>query len=316
MVKRAGGVTIIKEIALAGIVILLLGGANSWCDENSLSTLLCAQMRKSLFEGVIHKVEASGQEMDFSRIEPYLPRDDTVFSIFYLRLTSAPRQEFLYVPIRMPAASMIKVFILGAAMEKVQTGALNLQDAVILCDEDKVGGAGILIEYAAGTEFSIEELLTLMITESDNTATNILIDRLGMEEINQYITHAGYEDTILQRKMMDFDAAEQGRENYTSVRDLGRFFTNLYDQKCVAPVYDAKMIKILKGQSDTEGIPRGVPEAVVAHKTGELLHIYHDGGIIYGVQDSVLVIMTAHYHSREETIEAVNQIASVLVHEE
>lgn len=63
-----------------------------------------------------------------------------------------------------------------------------------------------------------------MIIHSDNTATNLMIDRLGMDRVNRYLKEHGYKDTTLRRKMMDFDAAKKGAENMTTVRDVGLLF--------------------------------------------------------------------------------------------
>lgn len=248
-------------------------------------------------------------------VEAYLSDDGMIFSVFYSRLDESPRHTFLYHSQKMRAASMIKVFILGKAMQQIQAGAMRLEDNVILTDDDKVGGSGVLTGYEEGTTISIYDLLFLMITESDNTATNIMIDYLGMDQINRYIAEAGYSDTILQRKMMDFDAVAEGRENYTSVYDLGTFFARLYDHQCVSPQYDNLMIEILKGQADTEGIPTALPNAIVAHKTGELGGVYNDGGIVFDEHDSILVCMTDDYPSREDAIASVINVSRYLVYD-
>lgn len=248
-------------------------------------------------------------------IEPYLTDDDMSFSVFYSRLDKSPRRTFLYHSQKMRAASMIKVFILGKAMQQILAGDMRLEDTIILTDYDKVGGSGILTGYEEGTTISIYDLLFLMITESDNTTTNIMIDYLGMDQINHYIAEEGYSDTILQRKMMDFDAVAEGRENYTSVYDLGTFFARLYDHQCVSPQYDNLMIEILKGQTDTEGIPTALPNAIVAHKTGELGGVYNDGGIVFDEHDSILVFMTDDYPSREDAIASVIRVSRYLVYD-
>ena len=235
------------------------------------------------------------------------------YSLFFSCVRGQKCNIFIHATEKMRSASMIKVFILGYAMEQAREGNLDLYKSVILRDVDKVGGAGILAGYRDGAELSILELLRLMITESDNTATNIMIDCLGMEKINRYIAAQGYSDTILQRKMMDFEAAGKGRENYTSARDLGDFFTKLYYHQCVSTEYDNLMIEILQEQTDDEALPSALPKAVIAHKTGELVGAYHDGGIVYGDRDFVFVVLTDDYTNRDEIIKGIRKMALYLI---
>ena len=172
-----------------------------------------------------------------------------------------------------------------------------MDQTIILHAQDKVGGAGVLTHYADGSELSLDTLLRLMITESDNTATNIVIDLLGMESINDYIRRGGYADTVLQRKMMDMDAVFAGRENYTSAPDLGHFFQKLYHHTCVSRALDKHMLAYLKEQSDTECFPT------------ELTRLYDDGGIIYMQnRDFIMIGMTENYTSRSRAIDTLRRM--------
>ena len=216
----------------------------------------------------------------------------------------------VYRPAVMRSASMIKVFILAKAMEDERDGRLQGSQTVRLTSAVKVGGAGSLAGWANGTAVPVDKLLFLMITESDNTATNMMIDLLGMERINEYIRRSGYGDTVLQRKMMDAAAVQQGRENYTSAQDLGKFFHCLYQHQCVDTAHDEAMIQLLLQQTDTECFPAALPAGTpVAHKTGELDGLYHDGGIVYGAKPYVLCILTDRMESREHTLRTMRQIA-------
>lgn len=257
-------------------------------------------------------VFASAEESTPVDITSYFSDDETVFSVFYLRLDNTPRNAYIYNSKPMRSASMIKVFIYGFAMQQVKEGTISLTEPFVLSEKDMVGGAGVLTGYEVGTVLSFQELLELMIIESDNTATNIVMDRLGMDKINEYISYNGYKDTILQRKMMDFQAVEQGYENYTSVADLGLFYTRLYDNQCVDKDYDAMMIDILKQQQDTEALPTAFPYDVVAHKTGELIGVYNDGGIVYGKENRIIVVLTDDYQNREKTIDKIIDLSRYL----
>ena len=242
-------------------------------------------------------------------IEALSNADSTQYSV-YICYPDEDRPEYSYHANAMRSASMIKVFILGAAMEKIRDGQLSLSRTITLHAHDKVGGAGVLTGYADGSELSLDTILRLMITESDNTATNLVIDLLGMNEINAYIQRGGYVDTILQRKMMDTEAVAAGRENYSSAPDLGHFFHKLYAHSCVSPALDDRMLDYLKGQTDTECFPAALPHADIAHKTGELAGLYDDGGIIYMPDRTfIMVCMTENYSSRGRAIHTLRQMA-------
>jgi len=243
------------------------------------------------------------------QIETLSNADSTRYSV-YAAFPEENHTPYLYQSEPMRSASMIKVFLLADAMEKVRDGQLSLDSTITLHASDKVGGAGILCGYANGSVLSLDTVLRLMITESDNTATNLVIDLLGMDDINAYIQRNGYYDTKLARKMMDFAAVNAGLDNYTSVQDLGSFFLKLHQHDCVGYEQDEIMLSYLKGQTDKECFPAALPGAVIAHKTGELGGLYDDGGIIYvDNRTMILVIMTEHYSSRYRAIETMKAMA-------
>lgn len=197
-------------------------------------------------------------------------------------------------PHPMRAASLIKIFIMIEAFRQSACGSLNLGEKQLVTDAVKVGGAGPLEHAPAGTVKTWYELIDLMIVESDNTATNMLIDKLTMAGINAMIARLGGSDTVLRRNMMDFAAAEQGRENYTSVTDIGSVLEKLYSRRCLDPARDAAMLTILKGQQDKCKLPLLLPEEVrLAHKTGELDGAEHDAAIVYGPRcHYIIIVMT------------------------
>lgn len=213
---------------------------------------------------------------------------------------------------RVRAASMIKVYILSYLFEKIDKGEISLQDVYVLKPSDKVGGSGVLYGYESGSVLSIDTIARLMITESDNTATNILIDKLGLENINSYIAIQGYKDTQLNRKMMDVNAIDKGIENYTSAQDLGNWFLKLAKGEMASDLSNKQMIYYLLGQTDTECISAALPNRIIAHKTGELAGVYHDGGIIYNTNRNdyyILILLSDGYDSRAGTIESFRSIA-------
>jgi len=162
----------------------------------------------------------------------------------------ATGRRWLLNPQRMRSASLIKLFILAEAFRRAGRGELALEEAVAVPEEAKVGGAGALEMSPPGTVRTWRQLLEAMIVESDNTATNLVIDRLGMDSVNALAAALGCGGTALRRKMMDFAAADEGRENYTTPAEVAAMLAMLYRGECVDPEADAAMVDILLRQED------------------------------------------------------------------
>lgn len=257
------------------------------------------------------KAQSLFADVDY-KIAQYL-NDGTEYSV-YLAYPQKSDETFIYNSKPMRSASMIKVFIMASVMDKAAHGELDINETLVLRDSDKVDGAGVLVGYPSGSELTLREIVALMIMHSDNTATNILIDRLGMSAINDYIQREGYGDTILQRKMMDYDAIAEGRENFSSVQDLGTFFKRLYNYECVGEEFDKIMLDFLVEQTDTDCFPAALPDKQIAHKTGALDGLYDDGGIIYSdAGDAVLVIMTENLTGEYNTIQHMKAFARAVI---
>lgn len=280
------------------------------------------------FSQVIGTSDSDGRDFNVSGNVESMPRDcgnikneitDLVSSdkkteyAIYVCYPLNNQEEIIFQSHPMRSASMIKVFILGAAMEQVNEGNLSLSQSLTLHNRDKVGGAGSLASQPDGAVLTLNEILRLMITQSDNTAANLIIDLMGMDKINTYIQKEGYSDTVLRRKMMDYSAVAAGNENYTSARDLGHFFLKLYRHDCVSPELDELMLEYLEGQTDTECFPAALPQMKIAHKTGELYGLYDDGGIIY-TEDMpvILVCLTEHDSSRSRAIQTMRKLAKMV----
>lgn len=218
---------------------------------------------------------------DYNRIiSTILENEQGYYSIGYCQLSG--KKPLLINAKKMPSASIIKLFIMVHAYKEVSLKAVDLNIKLVMQQEDNVGGTGILGSKQVGTAISIRELINLMITESDNTATNMLIKYLGIEKINQTIEGMNFTDTILQRKMMDFSSAKQGKENYTSVSDLITVLYKIANGQCLGQPYDQEMLSILQRQKQRNMIPRGVPDTyIVANKCGNLPGVVNDAAIIY-----------------------------------
>lgn len=181
-----------------------------------------------------------------------------------------------------PAASMIKIPIMVACFKAASEGRLKLEEKYVLNRKDRVGGSGILRRMRNGRTFTYEELINLMVTHSDNIATNVLIDRLGFDYINRVFAELGLRETRLRRKMIDFVARENGLENYTTAWDMTHVLEMIYRGRCYSREISEKCIEILKQQQINDRLPRFLPkETQVAHKTGLEREVCHDAGIVF-----------------------------------
>ena len=193
---------------------------------------------------------------------------------------------------KMASASMIKLLIAEAFLHQVADGTYTLDDTYTLKDTDIVGGTGSLQGSGAGAQVSYRDLVCKMISESDNVATNVLIDACGMDAFNKEAKALGLKATEVNRRMMDLDASAAGVENYTSANDVAALLELVYKKEFVNAEMSKLMMQALEAQEDSECISRGLPEGVVfAHKTGSLATVRHDGGIVEGQRPFILVTL-------------------------
>lgn len=176
------------------------------------------------------------------------------------------------------SASIIKVPIMVATLEEIQRGTLDkntlipVTSSLILEDTE-------VFEYGE-CEYTLDELLVWMIINSDNTATNCLINLLTMEKINQTCARLGLNNTRMERFMLDFEAVQKGYNNYTSAADMCNLFKTLYHKTILTPELCDYSISILLRQRDKQNSMRYIYDEVkVAHKTGGLDFLNHDAGI-------------------------------------
>lgn len=180
---------------------------------------------------------------------------------------------------RLVSASTIKTQIMLAVFDRVQKGALSLTQRIPVPCREILEDTEVF--NCGQKDCPLEELVTWMIINSDNTATNLLIELLGMEAINASIRAQGLRETVLERKMLDWDAIKAGRNNYTSARDQLVTFTRLYENAILTPELCELAKNILRRQRDFRLALRYLcpPDLIFAHKTGGLDHLNHDCGI-------------------------------------
>ncbi len=192
---------------------------------------------------------------------------------------------------RVPSASVIKLPIMLEIMEQVKAGTLKLDETHTLKSSEKAGGDGVLKNQPDGSQLSYRELLRLMMIHSDNTATNIFINKLGRGAINKRIRAIGLTKSQLNRMMMDTLAARQGRENYVTANEMSTLMEKIYRHQVATSALCDEMLAILKQNDDITTIPRLLPKAaIIAHKTGTLAYIKGDVGIVYSTTPFLLSV--------------------------
>ena len=213
--------------------------------------------------------------------------------------TDGSRQTELF-----QAASVIKLPILAAILLEEREHPGVLQERLLVRDGDKVPGCGAL-QHISGTQaYDIESLCKLMITISDNTATNVLIRRFGIEFLNERFRVLGLQETKIFRFLFDTEAARQGKENLCQPKEIGSLLEEIYHGRCVSANASERMRAMLSQQQINHKIPSLLPPTVrVEHKTGEDEGITNDVGILYGREPCVLVFV-----SNETDVPAFEQV--------
>lgn len=185
------------------------------------------------------------------------------------------------------SASMIKLAVMAAYLQAVDAGTINPQQALPLARIKIVGGTGKIQSERART-YTYDALCRYMIMYSDNTATNALIDDLGVDAVNSRARELGCTHTTLNRKLMQLNT---GVENYTSAADVSRLLCAFYTQTAASAGQCTKAMDFLLQQTDGDGIPQGLSGVQFAHKTGTLSGIRHDGGIVMERSPYTIVVM-------------------------
>lgn len=195
-----------------------------------------------------------------------------------------------------PAASIVKIPIMVACYQAAQEGRLNFDEPIALRASDKTPGSGQLDQLPNGTAVPVRQLIDLMITQSDNTAANALINRLGMEWLQNSFRRQGLSHTTLVRRMMDFSGRKKGIDNTTTPADIALILKRIYRSDKMNRRVSDECLQMLRRQKMHDRIPKKLPEGVVvAHKTGLERGVCHDAGIVSTPRgDYLIVVLTRH----------------------
>lgn len=246
-----------------------------------------------------------------SRLEALVEGYEGVAGVHILDLTDgtrfAVRDDLVF-----PQASAIKVPILLELFRRAEEDPALLRRQVPVTDAVRTGGSGVL-QYLSdgGSSLSLEDHAVYMILYSDNTATNVLIDALGMESVNALSASLGAPGTLLQRKMIRPEASARGEENLSTPRDAARIMERIVE--CDLPLSPGgcqrvqEILALPKGGPVRDPIPSSVP---MAFKPGGLTGV----ATVWAAVDLpdrpyVLVVMSSYGGDGGALIEAVSREA-------
>lgn len=192
------------------------------------------------------------------------------------------------------AASIIKIPVMIEAFRRFESGEMDRNAVHVLREDEKKPSCGALNRMHAGLEVTMRDLVDLMIVLSDNTATNILIDYLGVDAVNATLRSFGATTTTLCRKLFDMSGIKAGLRNTICAGEIGMLLEKMYRGELISPEADAEMVDILKNQKLNGKFPfflkpRGIK---MAHKTGEDDNTTHDAAIIFTEKPFVLCMFS------------------------
>jgi len=210
-----------------------------------------------------------------------------------------------------PQASSIKICVLAELYRQAQQGKLKLTDLYTVNTADLVQDSDIMGGLTPDvTTITLRDLATMMVAVSDNSATNVLIDRVGIDNVNAFLNAQGLRDTRLRRKMMDLKAATEGRENVSTPNEMLNLLQALYRGEILNKEMTADFFKVLSTHKDS-WIPRNLPDDLkIADKPGALEGVRNDSGVIFvDKRPYVLCVMTTYLHRERDGEEAISNIS-------
>lgn len=211
----------------------------------------------------------------------------------------------------MPTASLIKLPIMAEVYAQAAAGKVKLDEVVTLTKEEMVQGSGILTDhFSPGATFSLRDAVRLMIVYSDNTATNLVLDKVGIKSVNERMAGFGLKETRINAKVfkgsttsVDPARTKQYGLGSTTAREMLTLLERLHKGELVSADGCKAMLEHLKKCDDKDKFPRFLPKDVtVAHKTGSVSDARTDAGILYFKEGPVaLVVLTTQNEDKSWT---------------
>ena len=278
------------------LVLAMSGAALAQCCPEKPA----ADKREVLWQKLQEEIRAVDHDLD--GVSAVAVKDLTSGEIFFIHPDEI-----------MPQASSIKIAVLADLYLQAQQGKLKLTDEYVVRKEDLVSGSDIMLGLTPGaTRLTLRDLATMMVAVSDNSATNVLIGRVGMENVNAMLDSLGLHATRLRRQMMDLKAAGEGRENVSTPREMMTLLETIYRGKLLNKEMTADFLKMLSTHKESSML-QGLPDdAVAANKPGELEAVRNDSGIVLiKGRPYILCVMTAYLKDEKDGSAAIRKIAAL-----
>jgi beta-lactamase class A len=217
-----------------------------------------------------------------------------------------------------PTASLIKVAVLVALLDQVEKGTIRLDDPLTMISRDQVGGSGVLQHLHSGLQLTVEDAARLMIIISDNTATNLLLEKLNIRTVWTKMEALGLPHTKIHSKSFNrassvaMDSSVKYGLGVTTPDETVELFARLHAGTAVSPRLDSLAIAILRENDDWNKLTRWLPAgARAAHKSGDVDQARNDCGILYGPDAPVAIcVMT---RENRDTSYATDNPANLLI---
>ena len=219
-----------------------------------------------------------------------------------------------YNPDRLfPSASLIKLPIMAAVFEKINAGELTLDTQMKLTRRVRWGGSGSLKWARDGTSLSVMEILYKMIAESDNTATRMFIEQLGIDFLQQEFARIGLFHTKIYPEGLSLTSGRVTRENYTTAREMAGLLERIYDGKLINKESSGQMLDVLKQNKSRSRLRRGLPIGwEIGHKTGLLRRSCHDVGIVFPPRgDYIIAVLTSNVPNYSSAKDFISRVAKL-----
>jgi beta-lactamase class A len=211
----------------------------------------------------------------------------------------------------MPTASLIKLPVMAEVYARADAGKVKLDDMVTLRKDDQVPGSGILTDhFSPGASFSLRDAVRLMIVYSDNTATNLVLDKIGIKSVNERMAALGLKETRINAKVfkgsttsVDPARTKQYGLGSTTAREMLTLLEQLQKGELISADASKAMLEHLKKCDDKDKFPRFLPKGVTtAHKTGSVSDARTDAGLIFFKEGPVaLVVLTSQNQDKSWT---------------
>lgn len=284
---------------LKRVLCALLLAGTIWAQQSAPATPAQQQKQDVLWQKFSDRITQIANETD------------GVVGVSIVDLTTG-RQLAINADQVLATASSIKVAVLAELYRQTQQGGrAKLSDTYVVNQADLVPDSYIMGGLTPGvTRLTNRDLATMMVAVSDNSATNVLIDHVGMANVNAMLDSQGLAHMRLQRKMMDLQAAKEGRENISTPREFTRLFEAVYRGKVLDKAMTDDFFKMLGTPKDS-WIPRLLPPDVqIANKPGSLDGLRNDVGIVFVKnRPFAIAVMTGFLRDGSDGETAISRIA-------